>query len=276
MFGRMLGSTIKVELQLEAKDARIEVDPTQLEMALLNAAVNARDAMSNGGALNVTLSDCELDGQAAVCISIADTGAGISRADLARVFEPFFTTKEIGKGTGLGLSQIHGFGEQAGGRVTIDSVEGTGTTLTIVLPRTGKRLPDSKKEAKTIALPRGLKVLLVEDNLQVRDFAADLLEDLNCDVVTATDAAEALEELKSRPFDIVFTDVVMPGMSGLQLADVIADRHPGLPVLLATGFSQSLVGGPVSYAVVSKPYDMGSLAKAISELLNQHQGAPAD
>lgn len=185
------------------------------------------------------------------------------------MFEPFFTTKEVGKGTGLGLSQIHGFADQAGGQSMLDSVEGEGTTLSILLPRSAKPLSESKRESGKVDLPPGLKVLLVEDNLQVRDFAAELLEDLHCEVVAANDAAQALDVLSSRSFDLVISDVVMPGMSGIDLAERIAADRPGLPVLLATGFSENIVGGPVGFQVVSKPHDASSLAKAVSELLNQ-------
>ena len=275
MIGRMLGSRINVELNLEADGARVEADATQLETALLNAVVNARDAMPNGGTLTLGTADCELEERPGICISISDTGTGIDKEVLQRVFEPFFTTKEVGKGTGLGLSQIHGFADQAGGRVEIESSHGVGTTLHIMLPRSGKPLADTKERADEVELPPGLQILLVEDNLQVRDFAADLLEDLHCDVVTANDAAEALDLLTSRSFDLVFTDVVMPGMSGLELADTIAREYPRLPVLLATGFSENLVGGPLGYSVVSKPYDAGSLARAVCGLIGQEQRATA-
>jgi PAS domain S-box-containing protein len=273
MIGRTLGSRIRLELDLKARDARVEVDPTQLETALLNAAVNARDAMAGEGTLTLSTRDCQLNGRPAVCICVADTGTGIPDAVLKRVFEPFFTTKEIGKGTGLGLSQIHGFAEQAGGRAEIESGEDKGTILRITLARTSKPLSQAGGGERQAYLPRGLKVLLVEDNLQVRDFAADLLEDLQCEVVTAINAAEALVALAGSEFDLVFTDVVMPEMSGIELADRLAELRPKLPVLLATGFSHSLAGHPHSHAVVSKPYDAGSLARAISELLRQNQPA---
>ena len=269
MVGRMLGSKIALELKLDAADARVEVDATQLETALLNAVVNARDAMSNGGTLTISTSDSEFEGRPALCITIADTGSGIDPTVLSRVFEPFFTTKEVGKGTGLGLSQIHGFAEQADGRVDILSTEDVGTTLRIMLPRSDKPIAETNVETESIDLPPGLKVLLVEDNLQVRDFAAELLEDLDCAVVTANDAAEALRVLKARTFDVVLTDVVMPGMSGLELADTIGRANPDLPVLLATGFSENLVGGPLGYSVVSKPYDASSLARAIGSVLER-------
>ena len=273
MIGRTLGSRIRVELDLHSKDARVEVDPTQLEAALLNAAVNARDAMPGGGTLTLSTFDRQLDGQAAVCVCISDTGTGIPEAALNRVFEPFFTTKEVGKGTGLGLSQIHGFAEQAGGRAEIESSGDKGTTLRILLPRTNKPLKEAGEQECIPKLPHGLRVLLVEDNLQVRDFAAELLEDLQAEVVTAINAAEALVALAGRPFDLVFTDVVMPEMSGIELADRLAELRPELPVLLATGFSESLVGNPHHNSVVSKPYDAGSLARAIAELLGQDQRA---
>ena len=273
MIGRTLGSRIKLALELRSKDARVEVDPTQLETAMLNAAVNARDAMPDGGTLTVSTDDCDLGGARALCIAIADSGSGMSDATLQRVFEPFFTTKEVGKGTGLGLSQIHGFAEQAGGRAGIESSEGRGTVVRIILPRTDKHLSQAVSNESDAVVPQGTRVLLVEDNVQVRDFAAELLEDLQCEVVTANNAAEALVALAGREFDLVFTDVVMPEMSGIELADRLAELRPELPVLLATGFSEMLLGNPATYPVVSKPYDVGSLARGISDLLGQRESA---
>jgi PAS domain S-box-containing protein len=266
--GRTLGSPVRVELQLEARSAHVEVDPTHLEAALLNAAVNARDAMPDGGTLTISTVDCELDGKPAVCICISDTGSGIPEDVLSRVFEPFFTTKEVGKGTGLGLSQIHGFAEQAQGKVEIESREGGGTILRIILPRSSKALTVEKEDAEAVDFPKGLRVLVVEDNLQVRDFAAELLEDLDCDVITATDASEALSILQSRECDLVFSDVVMPGLSGLELAKLVERQQPGLPVLLATGFSENLEGAPAATTIVAKPYDATSLARAIASVLD--------
>ena len=275
MLGRTLGSRIRVELNLDAKSAHVEVDPTYLESALLNAAVNARDAMPDGGTLTISTLDCELDGNPAICITIADTGTGIPEEARSRVFEPFFTTKEIGKGTGLGLSQIHGFAQQAQGKVEIDSEEGAGTTLRIILPRSNKPVTGAEDEAEPVNLPPGLRVLLVEDNVQVRDFAADLLEDLQCEVVTAAEASEALDVLRSREFDLVFSDVIMPGLTGLELAKLIERHQPGLPVLLATGFSENLQGAPETITVVSKPYDATSLARAMASVLERNT-VPSD
>jgi PAS domain S-box-containing protein len=268
MAGRMLGSPIRVELDLQARSALVEVDPTQLEMALLNTAVNARDAMPDGGTLTLSTRDCHLDGRPAVCIGIVDTGSGIPAEVLSRVFEPFFTTKEVGKGTGLGLSQVHGFAEQAGGRAEIESPEGEGTALRIILPRSNKRLTEFEADQPSVDLPPGIRVLLVEDNLQVRDFAAALLEDLRCKVVTANDGLQALELLAGKSFDLVFSDVLMPGMSGIELARRIEGERPELAVLLATGFAGNVAGhADVDFKVVKKPYDAGSLAQGIASIL---------
>jgi PAS domain S-box-containing protein len=272
MIGRMLGSPIQVRLDLQANHALVEVDPTQLETALLNAVLNARDAMEGEGELALGTSDCHLDDRPAVCITIRDDGPGISDEVLSRVFEPFFTTKEIGKGTGLGLSQIHGFAAQAGGRAEIDSPEGEGATLRVYLPRTGKPLRDAEQPVEAAALPAGLRVLLVEDNTQVRDFAAELLKDLHCDVTTAKEGGEALELLQSKPVDLVFSDVVMPGMGGIELARTIEAERPEMPVLLATGYSAELLGKTENnFTVVSKPYDATMLGRAISLMLLKRQ-----
>ena len=214
--------------------------------------------------------DCRFDGKDAVCITVRDTGGGIPDDVLKRVFEPFFTTKEVGKGTGLGLSQIHGFAAQAGGTAEIESEEGVGTALKIILPRTSKPLEATRQDKRPGALPKGLKVLVVEDNAQVRDFAAELLGDLQCEVVAVEDGEQALRRVQSDDFDLVFSDVVMPGLSGVQLAERIEAERPDLPVLLATGYSKELHGERASrYVVVAKPYDGTSLAAAIAAALDE-------
>jgi PAS domain S-box-containing protein len=272
MLARMLGSPIKVKLDLQARPALVEVDVTQLETALLNAALNARDAMPGGGELTLGTSNCDIDGQTAVCVHVSDTGAGIPKLVLQRAFEPFFTTKDVGKGTGLGLSQIHGFAAQAGGRAEIESTEGEGTTVRIYLPATDKPVFEPAPDSAIRQLPEGLKVLLVEDNQQVRDFAAELLEDLHCDVTTASEGAEAIGLLRSQGFDLVFSDVVMPGVGGLELALQVEAERPELPVLLATGYSDELLSGDATnFTVVAKPYDATALAKAISSLLERQR-----
>ncbi len=272
MIARMLGSPIKVKLDLQARPALVEVDVTQLETALLNAVLNARDAMPNGGELTLGTSNCEIEGRAAICLNISDTGTGIPKLVLQRAFEPFFTTKEVGKGTGLGLSQIHGFAAQAGGRAEIESTEGVGTTVRIYLPATDKPISEPAPESEIRHLPPGLKVLLVEDNQQVRDFAAELLEDLRCEVTTAAEGEEAIGLMRSQDFDLVFSDVVMPGVGGLELAQLIEAERPDMPVLLATGYSDELLSGDAkNFTVVAKPYDATVLAKAISSILQRQQ-----
>jgi CheY-like chemotaxis protein len=271
MVGRMLGSLFTVKLDVQAKSPLVEVDAAQLETALLNAVVNARDAMPGGGELVLTVFDCTFDGKAAVCITVQDSGCGIPEELLRRVFDPFFTTKEIGKGTGLGLSQIHGFAAQAGGAAEIESGQSGGTTLKILLPRTNKALAAPAADERATKLPPGLKVLLVEDNAQVRQFAAELLADLSCEVETAENGSEGLEKALAGEWDLVFSDVVMPGLSGVQLAQAIGEQQPGLPVLLATGFSDELLGeNSRRFQVVRKPYDVAMLADAIAKALEAH------
>ena len=269
VLSRTLGSQIQVELELAPDIARIEVDSVQLETALLNAAINARDAMPEGGRLIIRSASVTESSEHLVRISLADTGLGMPQRVLERAFEPFFTTKEIGKGTGLGLSQIHGFAAQAGGRAEVSSKEGKGTTVSILLPATDKEAPDAVEESEATEFPKGLSVLLVEDNEQVRQFAEDLLRDLGCEVIAAADGKEALELLDTQPVDLLFSDVVMPGISGIELARQAHQLKPGLPVLLATGYSDEVVKNSPEFEVVPKPYRPQQLGKAIAAVLSR-------
>lgn len=275
---RTLGSSYNLELHLASSLWRIEVDPSALEAALLNAIVNARDAMPDGGRLTISTENHADEGGDHVCIAIADEGTGIPAEQLTRVFEPFFTTKPIGKGTGLGLSQIHGFTAQSGGKTEIQSEVGKGTTLRLCLPRTQKALSGSADEAVETVLPMGLKILLVEDNDQVRDFARHVLEELQCIVVEAGNVEQALERLDDcsaeNPFDLVFSDVVMPGPTGIELAEQIKLTHDDLPVLLATGYSSKLAAEiPPHIAVLRKPYRPETVAAAFARLLKKREGS---
>lgn len=268
ILSRSLGNGIALSVKASAKNARVEVDPTELETAVLNAAVNARDAMPGGGELLIETRDAVYEGHGAVAIDITDTGIGMSEETLARVFEPFFTTKPIGEGTGLGLSQIHGFAAQASGIAQISSRVGLGTTLTILLPNVDKTPAAIQQKGRLASIPPGIRVLLVEDNIQVLHFAEQLLKDLGCQTVCATNATEALALLQEQAFDLVFTDIVMPGLSGIDLARQLHIRAPKLPVLLATGHSDQLVGeGRVHLRVLSKPYGAETLSAAIGELM---------
>jgi PAS domain S-box-containing protein len=269
MIGRMLGSMYKVTLDIQSESPLVEADAAQLETALLNAAVNARDAMEMGGELTLLVNDCQFEGADAVSITVRDNGPGIPPDVLKRVFEPFFTTKEIGKGTGLGLSQIHGFAAQAGGAAEISSEVGVGTDVRIILPRSDKPVETDAPGEERATLPKGLKVLLVEDNAQVRDFAAELLRDLDCQVIACDNGDDALEEALKGKFDLVFSDVVMPGLSGLQLAERLETERPDLPVLLATGYSDELLGDRSRHlSIVAKPYGVTALAGAIAAAID--------
>jgi len=270
MLTRTFGSTIEVRLDLAPDLWRVEADLTQLETALLNAAINARDAMPEGGRLTISTSNVEARDGTFVAVALADTGEGMSAEVLERAFEPFFTTKPIGKGTGLGLSQIHGFAAQAGGRAEIRSVLGEGTTVCLLLPKCDKPLATAPKDHQSLDLPQGLRVLLVEDNEQVRAFACHLLEDLRCNVLTAATAEEALELLSTHAVDLVFSDVVMPGMSGVELARDLGLRYPHLPVLLASGYSEEMLTRDApNVELVRKPYARDTLVAALAQTLKE-------
>ena len=274
VLSRTLGNSIHVKLETEAS-GRVEVDAAQLETAILNAALNARDAMPDGGTLTLSTRNLCEGGRDLIALSITDTGSGMPTDVVQRAFEPFFTTKEIGKGTGLGLSQIHGFAAQAGGRAEIRSKEGEGTTITVILPRTGKGLVPATEAVVMSKLPNGLRVLLVEDNPQVRDFAEGLLEDLGCRVVSAENGEKALDKLAADGIDLVVSDVVMPGMSGVELAYKVQEIHPKVPVLLATGYSDEIAQHGSEFSVLLKPFGAADLSKAMTEVLNGNRDAAA-
>ncbi|NNM77259.1 PAS domain S-box protein [Sphingomonas sp. ID1715] len=270
VIARTLGSTIEIRLDLQPGLWLVEADPTQLETALLNAAINARDAMPDGG--TITLSTANRPGGVGedfVCVAVSDTGWGMPSDVIDRAFEPFFTTKPTGKGTGLGLSQIHGFAAQTGGRAEIDSQEGRGTTIRLVLPRTHRPLSSEAADRELPHLPRGLSILLVEDNEQVSNFAQQLLEDLGFNVRAALSAEEAMPLLDRGPLDLVFSDVVMPGMSGIEFARRLRAQRPGLPVLLATGYSEDVLKGHArDFELVRKPYSRDALVEALARTLD--------
>ena len=274
VLSRTLGSTIEVVLKLAPTLWLVEVDPTHLETAILNAAINARDAMPDGGRITISTANCPDEKGDMVCVAITDTGGGMPKDVIDRAFEPFFTTKPVGKGTGLGLSQIHGFAAQTGGRAEIESVEGQGTTIRLVLPRTTKAMSSAPADGLATQIPPGIKVLVVEDNDQVREFADHLLVELNCRVTSAVDAKEAIAALEQGEFDLLFSDVVMPEMSGLDLARIVRERYPDLPVLLATGYSEEISEDAASeFEVVRKPYGSEALASKISAAIGRMAAA---
>ncbi|MDB5692803.1 MAG: sensor histidine kinase, partial [Alphaproteobacteria bacterium] len=282
VLGRTLGGGIEVRLALAPALWRAEVDTAQLETALLNAAFNARDAMPDGGRITISTFNAEGKGHAAgkdgaegkdgdeVCVAISDTGDGMSDEVLARAFEPFYTTKPVGKGTGLGLSQIHGFAAQSGGRAEILSKIGEGTTIRLFLPRSDKQIGEAPETQEARPARSGACVLVVEDNDQVREFALSLLEEMGYGVLPASCADEALERLERDRVDILFSDVVMPGLSGVDLAKLARGKRPDLPVVLASGYSDEILAGAgASFEFVRKPYDAGALDSALQRALAQ-------
>ncbi|WFU38014.1 PAS domain S-box protein [Bradyrhizobium sp. CB82] len=263
-----VGSPVRLTFDIDRDIWPIRADVSELETALLNLVINARDAMPDGGTVtigahNVVLSEPLLVGEF-VAIKVADTGLGMPSDVLDKIFEPFFTTKPVGKGTGLGLSQVHGFAHQAGGTVKVDSELGRGTTFTILLPR---EMSEPQREA-AIAPSRGSgTVLLVEDNPDVALVSTGLLEQLGYRVRRVADAEEALREVEQDGVDFVFSDIVMPGkMDGLTLAHRLRQIRPGLPILLATGYSDAAADVRGDFPILRKPYEIHELSDAIAKL----------
>jgi signal transduction histidine kinase len=271
LLDRTLGERVEIRTDLAEGLCPIEVDPAQLESAILNVAVNARDAMPEGGALTLHTGEASplADGRQAIFVAVSDNGTGIGEEVLSRVFEPFFTTKSVGKGTGLGLSQVYGFAAQTGGDVKLESVVGEGTTVTLILPCSERgEAPAPKAEPEALRRHRTGRILLVDDNEEVGAFAETLLVELGHSVMRARTGAEALEVAKAGGFDAVLTDVVMPGMSGIELAEALGPVLPGVPVVLTTGYSDEISrAGGVGRPVVFKPYRLETLSGVLDEVL---------
>jgi CheY-like chemotaxis protein len=260
----------------------IEVDANELELALVNVTLNARDAMPRGGIISLTAENARLepddmpqrlDGDF-VALTIADSGQGIAPDILPKVFDPFFTTKETGKGTGLGLSQVYGFAHQSGGAVTITSEMNKGTLVTLYLPRALSAQRAASPAAQTRTAPAEGAVLLVEDNPDVAEVSMTLLQQLGYEVIVAADAAAALAALGQRKFEAVVSDIVMAGtMNGLDLARTIRQRDAKVPVLLVTGFSTVAEEAAREFPVLRKPYQIAELSRAISRMLAEATGS---
>jgi PAS domain S-box-containing protein len=268
-----------IELIIETSDRvwPIDADAGALELALLNLAFNARDAMPSGGKLKISATNERLDGEPDglrgehVALRVVDTGTGMNSDTMERVFEPFFTTKGFGEGTGLGLSQVFGFAKQLGGTVTVESEVGKGSTFTLYLP--ASRSPETGVTQANGKHSHG-RVLVVEDDDLVAELAAGLLNELGYESLVAHSAKEALDRLASgdKP-KVIFTDVVMPGgISGIELARRVRDRFPELPILLTTGYSEQVTGNH-GFPVLQKPYELESLAAALSDVLKPHPSA---
>jgi CheY-like chemotaxis protein len=280
----LVGARIRIEVEISDGNCFAIADIAQFETALMNLAVNSRDAMNGEGRLDIRVRKVgaipPLRGQPArsgdfVAVTVTDSGSGIAPALLETIFEPFFTTKEVGKGTGLGLSQAFGFAKQSDGDIAVTSEPGQGATFTIYLPQAA--IPaDSVAAAATGSEPaargRGYRVLVVEDNDDVGQFSTELLEDLGYTVrrVASADAALAILAADEFSADLVFSDVIMPGMNGVELAGIVRERYPGLPVVLTSGYSNVLAeNADRGFELIQKPYSVEllsrSLRKAISE-----------
>ncbi len=296
MLRRTLGENMRITVQTPDHCPRCLADAVQLESALLNVAVNARDAMPLGGALalrcgsgkrpdvdGATTTPGALDGdtdhrdtaQDWVWISMQDNGVGMTPEVLDRAFEPFFTTKEAGRGTGLGLSTVYGFIKQSRGHVELDSAPGLGTKVTLYLPAlAGDEFEDEAAAVSAASLPQGLRVLLVEDDADVRSVARAFLQSMACEVVACDSAEMALAELeRGRRFDLLFSDITLAaGIDGHELARRVNARYPALAVLLTSGYSRHVadsghVGMPMRWPVLRKPYTRHDLAYAIAHCL---------
>ncbi len=281
MLRTIVGSRIQIVTEVECERCFVEADLTQFETAMVNMAVNARDAMEGEGTLEVRVqampSMPAIRGHAGgpgdfVAISMTDTGSGIPADKLPYIFEPFFTTKEVGKGTGLGLSQVYGFAKQSGGDVAVESTVGQGTTFTLYLQRVEEE-PDGDAgptREEGLETGRGRRVLVVEDNVEVGQFATQILQDLGYAPTWAANADEGLKLLAASPegFDVVFSDVVMPGMSGLELGQLIRQRYPRLPVVLTSGYSHVLAEeGRHGFELLHKPYAAEELSRVLRRLI---------
>ena len=279
MIATLIGSRIEIVILGPEEPCFVNADAGQFETAIINMAVNARDAMDGRGRLTIAVGMSASLPDAAplpqhpygyVAVSVADTGSGIPPDQFERIFEPFFTTKQAGHGTGLGLSQVFGFAKQSGGEVAVASDMGKGSIFTLYLPRTAgsgrSRQAPSTDDAATEG--RGMSVLVVEDNAEVGRFTTDALAELGYATCLVGSATHALEELAigADRFDAVFTDVVMPGMSGLELAQEIRRHHPDLPVVLTSGYSHVLSEhGSYGFELLQKPYSIEQLSRVLQQ-----------
>jgi two-component system, NtrC family, sensor kinase len=276
MLSRSLRGDIEINVVVPRRACLIKVDASEFELALLNLAFNARDAMPSGGTLTIAVKPVALRGKADeeglngefIAVRVADTGEGIAAEILPRVFEPFFTTKEVGKGTGLGLSQVYGFARQSGGAATITSALRRGTAITLFLPRsfeTPVAARETPSAARAAAPPAG-SVLLVEDNADVVQVASGYFADLGYRVKVAASAQAGLDLVENEGgIDLVFSDILMPGgMNGLELAKIVRARFPRIVVLLTTGYSSSVQDAMRDgFEVLQKPYDLPGLQRAL-------------
>jgi CheY-like chemotaxis protein/two-component sensor histidine kinase len=269
-----LGPSVMLETRFEPGLVPVMADLNQLELAVLNLATNARDAMPKGGQIVISAKTADACDQSAlhlapgdyVCLSVSDSGEGMDEATLASAKDPFFTTKGIGKGTGLGLSMVHGFIEQLGGRFILKSKKDVGTTAELWIPAaTSASVVKSVVESAQPPPVEQLCVLVVDDDSLVLTSTVLLLEDLGHRVISATSGAQALELFDNEPnIDLLITDMAMPQMNGAQLAQAIRFVKPGLPIILATGYAERLEGFATQLPRLSKPFTQLNLVEVIA------------
>jgi two-component system NtrC family sensor kinase len=277
VLAQSVSGDIEIELRLPEQLVAVRLDPSELEIALLNLTLNARDAMPEGGKIIIALERADasrelpanLQGEYAA-LSVTDTGAGIAPEIRERIFEPFFTTKAVDKGTGLGLSQVYGFVTQSQGAVTVTSQVGRGSTFTLFLPLS----TEAPQAVASIVPPPSAelerrRVLLVEDNPDVATVAADYLEQCGCSVIKAGNAESAVATLNQRKdIDLVFSDIAMPGMSGLELGRLVRDHHPEIPVVLASGYSDKAARAvEEGFLLLEKPYSLEAMQRSLSAVV---------
>jgi len=284
----VVGTAISITIEVATSDDGFFAlaDVAQFETAIINLAVNARDAMPDGGDLKIKVERTggvpPLRGQprragAFIAVSVEDTGTGIAADKLEAIFEPFFTTKEVGKGTGLGLSQAFGFAKQSGGDIAVRSAPGAGATFTIYLPQAEIAAGSAAIEAAAadaVQSGRGHRVLVVEDNEDIGRFSTDLLQDLGYKIAWVTNAGDALAALAKDEFafDLVFSDIIMPGMNGVELATTIRERFPGLPVVLTSGYSNVLAENAHSgFELIQKPYSVEALSRTLRRAIAERR-----
>ena len=276
------GADVMVDTRIQEKAALVDVDLAQLDVALANLVTNAGDAMNGAGTLRLDITEVSgmppLRGHsfrpgACIAISVSDTGSGIKRADLTRIFEPFFSTKAHCNRSGLGLSQVFGFAKQSGGDVSVSSEEGHGATFTLYLPKKeAAQVPDTLASDNSAGLKERGGVLVVDDNRDVREFAVHMLVELGYETVEAEDGHAALRELarNSGRFGLVFSDVMMPGMTGIELGNEIQRLYADLPVVLASGYSDALAErGASGFELLAKPYSLDQLSHCLGQFFRQ-------
>jgi two-component system NtrC family sensor kinase len=276
-FGEVLQSSagrgIEIKFDLPQRPVVAKIDPNEFEIALLNLTLNARDAMPGGGLITIAIEQAQgasapsgAKGDYAV-VSISDTGPGIPVEIRDRIFEPFFTTKQVDKGTGLGLSQVYGFIQQSDGEIAVDSKVGSGTVFRLFLPLSNEA-PQAEAGGAGQARRRGATTaLLVEDHPDVAAVASDYLTECGYGVVRAETAEVALRILESRnDIGLIFSDIVMPGISGIEFGRIVRRQYPDIPIILASGYSdQAAVAVSEGFRLLQKPYAIGTLQKALAE-----------